>query len=196
MSGKVALNARRGHHKQLDSVEETNLLSFLIKCGKLGCAHTRKKATTVTQEVVNEKGIKANITTSWWKSFASRHRKLSLREIECVFRARTIRTNEVALEKYFDLLCQTLFKEGLQECPYQYFHLDETGIPLDPPPPKVVAKKGQKHPTSLTRLVTQTFCLERKGLVYHAYCSCLFPLHSWENHYLINRYLSKPQLFT
>ena len=26
----------------------------------------------------------------------------------------------------------------------------ETGIPLDPSTPKVVAKKGQKHPTSLT----------------------------------------------
>ena len=42
-------------------------------------------------------------------------------------------------------------KEGLQECPCQIFNLDETGIPLDPPPPNVVAKKGQKHPTSLTR---------------------------------------------
>ena len=115
MSGKVAFNARRGRHKQLDSVEETKLLSFLIKCGKLGCAHTRKEATTITQEVVNEKGIKANITTSWWKSFVSRHRKLSLREVNVFLVLElAIRTNEAALEKYFDLLCQTLSKEGLQ----------------------------------------------------------------------------------
>ena len=49
MLGKVALNARLGHHKHLDSVEETNLSSFLIKCGKLDCARTRKEATTIAQ---------------------------------------------------------------------------------------------------------------------------------------------------
>ena len=45
-------------------------------------------------------------------------------------------------------------------------------------------------------LASQTLCLEVKGLVYHAYCNCVLPQHSWGNHYLVNRYLSKPQLFT
>ena len=117
--------------------------------------------------MVNEKGIKANVTTSWWKSFVSRHPELSLRVSECVSRARAIGTNKVALERYFDLLCQTLSKEGLQEWPCQIFNLDETGIPLDPPPPKVVAKKGQKHPTSLTNgkksQVTVPACVSAGG---------------------------------
>ena len=54
---KVALNARHGCHKHLDSVEETNLSSFLMK---LSCAHIRKEAIIIAQQVVNEKGIKAN----------------------------------------------------------------------------------------------------------------------------------------
>ena len=150
VSGKVALNARRGRHKHLDSFEEINLASFLINCSQLGCARTRKEAISIAQQAVNEKGTEANVTTSWWKSFVSRHPELSLRVSECVSRARAMGTNKVALEKYFNLLYQTLSEENLQECPCQIFNLDETGMPLDPPPPKVVAKKGQKHPTSLT----------------------------------------------
>ena len=79
MSGKVALNDRRGRYKHLDSVEETNLSSFLINCAKLDCDCTRKEGITIAQEVVNEKGIKGNVTTNWWKFFVSRHPELSLR---------------------------------------------------------------------------------------------------------------------
>ena len=79
MSGKVALNDRCGCYKHLDSVEETNLSSFLINCAKLDCPYTRKEGITIAQEVVNEKGIKANVTTNWWKFLVSRHPELSLR---------------------------------------------------------------------------------------------------------------------
>ena len=37
-------HARHDRHKHLDSIEETNLSSFLINCEKLGCARTRKRS--------------------------------------------------------------------------------------------------------------------------------------------------------
>ena len=95
--------------------------------------------------MVNEKGTEANATTSWWKSFVSRHPELSLRVSESVSHARAMGTNKVTLEKYFNLLYQTLSEENLQEYPCQIFNLDETGMPFDPPPPKVVASKIIQH---------------------------------------------------
>ena len=71
MLGKVSLNVRCGYNKHLDAVEETNLASFLINSVKLGSAHTRKEAIIIAQQVVNEKEIMANVTTSCCTSFIS-----------------------------------------------------------------------------------------------------------------------------
>lgn len=149
VSGRVALHAHRGRNKHLDSFEEESLASFLINCANFGCARTRKDAVSMAQEVVNQKGKEAKLTTSWWKSFVGRHPEVSLRVSESVSRARALGMSRLAIEKYFELLSEVLDKGELNNSPCQIFNLDETGMPLDPPPPKIVAKKGQKHPTSI-----------------------------------------------
>jgi len=51
---------------------------------------------------------------------------------------------------YYDLLERTLCTEnGLVDKPSHIFNLDETGMPLDPSPPLVVAKRGQKNPSAV-----------------------------------------------
>lgn len=52
--------------------------------------------------------------------------------------------------KYFDPLEQTLIDNGLHDKPSQIFNLDETGIPLDPSAPRVVAGHGTKNPSALS----------------------------------------------
>ena len=53
--------------------------------------------------------------------------------------------------------------------PAQVFNLDETGMPLDPQPPKVVTLKGVKHATSLSTgnksQVTVLSCCSASGNV-------------------------------
>ncbi len=39
---------------------------------------------------------------------------------------------------------------GLLSAPSQIFNCDETGMPLDPKPPKVIVPKGTKHPRTIT----------------------------------------------
>ena len=148
-SGRVALHARRGRNKHLDSFEEESLASFLINCANFGCARTTKEAIGIAQELVDQKGKEAKVTSSWWKSFLSRHPEISLRVSESVSKARALGMNRLAIEKYFNLLSEVLDKGEVMNRPCQIFNLDETGMPLDPPPPKIVAKKGQKHPTSI-----------------------------------------------
>ena len=102
----------------------------------------------MAQEVVNKKGKEDKVTTSWWKSFVGRHPEISLRVSESVSRARALGMSRLAIDKYFELLSEVLDKGELNNSPCQ-INLDETGMPLDPSPPKIVAKKGQKHLTSI-----------------------------------------------
>ena len=51
------------------------------------------------------------------------------------------------LDRYYNLLEQTLREHDLLDKPCQIFNLDEAGMPLDPAPPRVVVPKGTKHAT-------------------------------------------------
>jgi len=46
---------------------------------------------------------------------------------------------------YFDLLQSTLKEHQLEDFPGQIYNIDETGMPLDPRPPSIIAKSGQKR---------------------------------------------------
>ena len=48
------------------------------------------------------------------------------------------------LRHYFDLLYEILIKYDFINHPERVCNMDESGVPLDPKPPKVVAAKGQK----------------------------------------------------
>ena len=58
-----------------------------------------------------------------------------------------VRMNAMSQESivhYFDLLKRCLEENDLMHHPERITHMDETGIPFDPKPPKVVSRKGQK----------------------------------------------------
>ena len=48
------------------------------------------------------------------------------------------------LTHYFDLLKSCIEENGLSNHPERIYNMDESGVPLDPKPPKVIAVKGQK----------------------------------------------------
>ncbi len=73
------------------------------------------------------------------------------------------------LGHYYDLLEQTLVDKDLLDNPLQIFNMDETGMPIDPIPTKVVVLKGTKHPTSVTTgnkaQVTVVACCNAAGYI-------------------------------
>ena len=74
-----------------------------------------------------------------------RHPDLTLKTGESISRARQIGASVESLENYFDILEQTLYDNDLIHRPCQTFNADETGVPLDAKPLKVLGTKTQKN---------------------------------------------------
>ena len=53
-------------------------------------------------------------------------------------------TSSENIEAYFDLLSDMFDEFDFGNHPESIYNMDETGVPLEPRPPKVVAKWGQK----------------------------------------------------
>ena len=64
---------------------------------------------------------------------------------EPFFYIRAISSSPDIINNYFDLLKGTIVDNNLLGKPSHIFNVDETGMPLDPKPPFVVAPVGTKH---------------------------------------------------
>ena len=93
--------------------------------------------------------LAVHVSHGWWDSFKRRHPKLTLRTAAPLSYARLMASDPDILCNYYDLLERTLTENGLVDKPSHIFNLDETGMPLDPSPPLVVAKRGQKNPSAV-----------------------------------------------
>ena len=150
VSGKVLAGSKSGPGSYLNASEEEDLVNFLTGISALGYSRTVKQVVEIVQRVVDKKGMNCQVTTSWWKSFKSRHKEITLRNPETLSHCRIRGASDSNIEHYFDLLEKTISEAELSEKPCQIFNLDESGFPLSPKPPKVVAKRGDKHPSAIT----------------------------------------------
>ena len=54
------------------------------------------------------------------------------------------------MNKYFDTLLSNINEYNLTGKPFQWFNMDETGMPLSPKPLKMVTSLGLKNPFSIS----------------------------------------------
>ena len=105
-----------------------------------------KAQTTVTASKSSQ--IKAQkpvtISNGWWFKFKKRNPSISLRSGDSTAGVRMSAVNSENINYYFDLLEEVFEQYGFDDHPEAIYNMDETGMPLEPRPPKVVAKKGQK----------------------------------------------------
>jgi hypothetical protein len=71
VSGKVLVGSRSGPRAYLSLQEEEELITFLTGINSIGYSCTIKEVISIVQAIVNEKGIDAAVTSSWYKSFMS-----------------------------------------------------------------------------------------------------------------------------
>ena len=102
------------------------------------------------QQILYSRGVTAEVTKGWWDSFRKRHPNLKLRQAEPLAYTRAMANDREVINKYFDMLEETIQENGLTNRPAQIFNCDETGLPLTHKPPKVVVRVGQKHPYTVT----------------------------------------------
>ncbi len=77
-------------------------------------------------------------------NFLKRNPKLRLRAGDATANVRMNALSKKNLDHYFKLLKKEFDKYDFYAHPEAIYNMDETGVPLEPSPPKVVACKGQK----------------------------------------------------
>jgi len=96
--------------------------------------------------VAREKGIlrKERVTDGWWTKFIKQQEQLSLWRADSTAHIQMDSVNKESIKYYYDLLETTLDKNHLNNSPGKIYNMDETKVPLDPRPPKIIAKRSQK----------------------------------------------------
>ena len=167
VSGHVKFGSHSGPERYLDDEEESQLVRFIIGSSKMGYAKTKMEIMLIAEELIANKGKEIKLSNGWWESFHKRHPSLTLRSAEKLSYARYVATDQDLLNNYFDLLYQTMEKYQLFDSPAQIWNCDETGLPLDHKPMKVVVEKGQKHPRTVTtgnkKQITVMACASAAG---------------------------------
>ena len=68
--------------------------------------------------------------------------QFSLHQVDSIAHVRMDAISQESISQYFDLLESILKEHQLEDCPGQIYNMDETGMPLDPRPPNIIAKSG------------------------------------------------------
>ena len=84
------------------------------------------------------------ISEGWWRRFLERQPKLTLRRGDAMAHVRMDTINRKKLDQYFSLLKSVMEEHDLLNKPSQIYNVDESGVPLDPRPPNIVAQRGSK----------------------------------------------------
>ena len=146
VSGRTQIGARSGPMKILTDQQEDHLEQFLINCAAIGYAKSRSQVIDLMNQIYKSRGIDKLVTNGWWESFCKRHPNVTLRAASLLSKARTVASDPSTLNRYFDILEETLDEYQISQKPHLIFNMDETGMPLEYKPPKGVFARGEKHP--------------------------------------------------
>jgi len=147
LSGRVIHGTKMGPKSYLTREEEKELVDFLVNCSKMGYGKTRAEVLRIVEAVMKKKGRLLgdhHISQGWWCRFRERWPEISLRRGDSFSMAREKMTSCEVFENYFDLLQETLDKYNLKDKPSQIYNCDESGMPLEHKPPRIVSAKGTR----------------------------------------------------
>jgi len=74
-----------------------------------------------------------------------RHPTIALRKGDPIANVQMDSMEKTTMAEYFDLLKTILTENNMLDKPHQIYKVDETGMPFDHRPPKVVNSVGQKR---------------------------------------------------
>ena len=167
VSGRVTHGNKPGPRPYLTSEEEQELGTYLKHCSKVGYGKTRRDVLAIVQNVAADKGVlrQSQVSSGWWRRFLERQKDLSLRQGDSTAHVRMDAMNRETMQDYFTLLKDTLETHDLVSRPAQIYNVDESGVPFNPRPPKVVSEKGRQ-----TKKVRYR-CSGRKGQITIVACA-------------------------
>uniref|UniRef100_A0A1X7V987 HTH CENPB-type domain-containing protein n=1 Tax=Amphimedon queenslandica TaxID=400682 RepID=A0A1X7V987_AMPQE len=113
-------------------------------CSRMGFGKTRSDVILLVENLLISHRGHCQVSNGWLEGFCRRHPRIRLRNPACVSKARAVATDTNVLEQYFDILEGILKDDDCFDKPYQFYNVDETGMPLDPKPMKIASKRGEK----------------------------------------------------
>ena len=145
--GKVVHGRNPGPKPYQVPAEENELSQFLVDVAQAGYGKIRWQILPIAENDAHEKGTLkpgCRISRGWFERFMKRQPQLSLRKGDATANVRMDYVNPEAMSHYFDLLNDVLEEYGLKTEPERIYNVDETGMPLDHCPPKIVTQRGHK----------------------------------------------------
>ena len=128
--------------------KKKELASHLVKCAEIGYPKTKDEVIGIVRKALLKKRGKEFAEDfkgkGWWARYMTRWPELALRRGDALAVACANAVTAANLKEYYDLLKTTLEEHGIMNLPSRIYNMDETGMPLDHKPPKVVARKGMK----------------------------------------------------
>ena len=120
------------------------LSTHLLQASSMGLGKTRRDVKSIVGSFVESKGILKGsaVSNGWWEKFLKRNPSLSLRSGDSTAEVRMDAMTVENMKVYFDLLREVYDKFDFENHPEAIYNMDETVVPLEPRPPKVVAKRG------------------------------------------------------
>ena len=118
----------------------------MVDVAKAGYGKSRSQIKGLAERVALDKAVLKGkkISDGWFRRFMERQPYLRLHKGDATANVRMNYVNEETMTEYFDLLKSVLMENELMESPNHIYNVDETGMPLERRPPKVVTKKGRK----------------------------------------------------
>ena len=118
-----------------------------LVCANIGYPKRRDDVIGIVRKALKNKfGYLADDFSEkgWWLRFMERWPSLRLRKADGLAQSRANAVNSVNIKNYFVLLEKTLEEKELFNCPNRIYNMDESGLPLDHNPSKVIAMKGAR----------------------------------------------------
>ena len=153
------------------------ICQFLVEVAKAGYGKSRQQVKSLAANAIHDKGLLdtgSKLSNGWYYRFINRNQQLVLRKGDPTANVRMDSVNKETMENYFSMLKDTLEQYDLLNSPNQIYNVDETGMPLDHRPPKIVTARGQKKVRCRTSgnksQITIIACVSAVGQVIPPFC--------------------------
>ena len=164
----------RGPEPFLGRDVEERICGWLTKMARIGYGQTHESLLNKVQELVNKLQLKTpwpngRPSRRWYELFMNRNVHLKLRQAQLLSRERAGVTRE-GLAEWYNELNQYLTETGnldVIQHPLRIYNCDETGFPISPKPPKIIAEKGAPNVyargSSSKQTITALLCASAAG---------------------------------
>ena len=141
LNGRVKHGTNPGPKPYL-TAKEAELMSHLFQAADLGFGKTRHDVKCIVETYAQQKDVlkRSAISDGWWTRYLKRHPEISLRSGDYSWNKNGCCQCR-SMKGYFDLR-QIYDEHGIETHPESVYNMDETAVPFEPRPPKLVDRKG------------------------------------------------------